>query len=75
MRAAAARLGVSAEQVVLRFALQLGVVPVAAAASEARMRDARDVYGAAFQLTLEEVAAIERWALPRAEDMRGAGEI
>ena len=75
VRAAAARLGVSAEQVVLRFALQLGVVPVAAAASEARMRDARDVYGAAFQLTLEEVAAIERWALPRAEDMRGAGEI
>ena len=30
---------------------------------------------ATAKLTLEEVAAIERWALPRAEDMRGAGEI
>lgn len=61
--AAAARLGVSPAQVVLRWHVQLGSVPIPKSKSPARQRENIDVFG--FELTADEVEAIS--ALGRAD--------
>ncbi len=57
---AAARLGVSPGQVILRWHVQLGSVPIPKSADPERQRQNLDVFG--FELTEDEVAAISSLA-------------
>ena len=57
IKKAAARLGVTDEAVVFRFAMQLGIVPLTGTSSEEHMVQDRAAYG--VELTAPEVAAIE----------------
>ena len=53
----ARRLGVGAEQVVFRFAMQVGMVPLTGTTSQRHMKEDREVYG--VELTGEELSLIE----------------
>jgi diketogulonate reductase-like aldo/keto reductase len=53
----ARRLGVRAEQVIFRFAMQAGMVPLTGTTSEQHMRDDLEIYR--IELTRDEVAFIE----------------
>ena len=53
----ARRLGVQAEQVIFKFAMQVGMVPLTGTTSAVHMKEDLGVIG--FQLTQEEVAVIE----------------
>lgn len=53
---AAERLGVTAGQVILRWHVQIGSLPIPKSADQARQRQNLDVFG--FELTADEVAAI-----------------
>lgn len=56
VRSAAQRLGVTAGQVILRWHVQLGSVPIPKSATPSRQAENLDVFG--FELTGDEVAAI-----------------
>jgi diketogulonate reductase-like aldo/keto reductase len=60
--AAAERLGVSPGQVILRWQVQLGSVPIPKSANPERQRQNLDVFG--FELTEEEMAAITALGRP-----------
>jgi diketogulonate reductase-like aldo/keto reductase len=60
MRRIASRHGRTASQIVFRFALDVGMLPLTGTTSEAHMREDLDVVN--FKLTSEEVALIERIA-------------
>lgn len=60
--AAAAAHGVSAAQVILRWHLQLGAVPIPKSGDPARQRENLDLHG--FELTPDEVAAITALGRP-----------
>ncbi|UMG94873.1 aldo/keto reductase [Nocardioides sp. TF02-7] len=62
VREAAERLGVTPTQVVLRWHLQLGSLPIPKSADPGRQRQNLDVFG--FELTDEEVAAITALGRP-----------
>ena len=62
VRAAATRLGVTAGQVILRWHVQLGSVPIPKSATPSRQVENLDVFG--FELTDEEVAAITALGRP-----------
>jgi diketogulonate reductase-like aldo/keto reductase len=70
VRAAAAAHGVSPAQVVLRWQVQLGAVPIPKSAQPDRQRENLDVFG--FTLTEDEVAAIS--ALGRADGRLFGGD-
>ena len=61
----ARRLGKTPEQVVFRFALQVGMVPLSGTTSESHMAQDLEALRDDFELTGDEVRAIERCALPR----------
>ena len=58
----AERLGVSPGQVILRWQIQIGAVPIPKSATPSRQRENIDVFG--FELTDEEVAAITALGRP-----------
>jgi 2,5-diketo-D-gluconate reductase A len=62
VRAAADRLGVTAGQVILRWHVQLGSVPIPKSATPSRQAENLDIF--AFELTDEEVAAITALGRP-----------
>jgi 2,5-diketo-D-gluconate reductase A len=66
----AAAYGVTPAQVILRWQVQLGSIPIPKAASPARQRENFDIFG--FQLTDDEVAAIT--ALGRADGRLFGGD-
>ena len=59
--AASARLGKTAEQIVFRFALQIGILPLTGTTDATHMRQDLDAFD--FELTAAEVTAIERHAV------------
>jgi diketogulonate reductase-like aldo/keto reductase len=62
VKAAAEAHGVSAGQVVLRWQLQLGTLPIPKSATPSRQRENLDLDG--FELTNDEVVAITALARP-----------
>jgi len=57
LKALAAKYGVSEAQVLVRWSLQKGHIPLPKSATESRIKDNADVYG--FQLTDDEVAKLQ----------------
>lgn len=57
LKALVVKYGVSEAQVLVRWSLQKGLVPLPKSADEKRMRDNADVYG--FELTEAEVEGLE----------------
>jgi diketogulonate reductase-like aldo/keto reductase len=62
VQAAAARLGVTPGQVILRWHVELGSVPIPKSATPSRQAENLDVFG--FSLTAEEVEAISALGRP-----------